>query len=279
MQASRLPNILGSRDGCTAIVLKQRSPRGDSYGKWLPEMLSPKRSSRKTSFFLEDGHSGGPSRSRPLLLLVVLATLMSSAGVAPGAGPPVTGGDTAALVRRVAEAGVPRTVGIVCNRQKYESFYGAGAILSPDGYIITSTTVVPAGAEEIKVYFDGAAVHNAKIVETSDDLEATVLKIGARDLPCFPVTREVPELGTAAFTFSNAHNTMEMGGRASFSMGVVSGYFEVENLGGESCYHGPAIETSAAVNPGSRRRPGRRRTRPALRRSQPERFARPMAGR
>ena len=63
--------------------------------------------------------------------------------------------------------------------------------------------------------------------------------------------RKIPAVGQRAFTFSNANGMMQMGSRASFSMGIVSGVYEVEDLGGESGYHGPAIETTAAVNPGS----------------------------
>lgn len=44
---------------------------------------------------------------------------------------------------------------------------------------------------------------------------------------------------------------LRLSGRASFSMGHVSGIYEVKNQGGESLYSGMAIETSAAVNPGA----------------------------
>ena len=142
-------------------------------------------------------------------------------------------------------------MGISCSVEKQAGFYGTGAVITPDGYIITSTTVVPAGADDIKVFLDGRKILKAKLVESHKELEATLLKVEAKDLACFPVAREVPAVGQRAFTFSNANDMMRMGSRASFSMGVFSGYYEVEDMGGESGYHGPAIETTAAVNPGS----------------------------
>ena len=72
----------------------------------------------------------------------------------------------------IADAGVQRTVGIYCSKEKYASFYGTGAVISPDGLVVTSTTVVPAGADEIKVVFAGPEIRDAKIVEVNEALEA-----------------------------------------------------------------------------------------------------------
>ena len=159
--------------------------------------------------------------------------------------------DPPSLIRHLAEAGIERTVGIACSQEKQAGYFGTGAVITPDGYIITSTTVVPAGADEIKVHFDGPKILTARLIESHKEIEATLLKVDARDLAFFPVAREMPSVGQRAFTFSNAQDMMQMGSRASFSMGVVSGVYDIEDFGGESGYHGPAIETSAAVNPGS----------------------------
>lgn len=192
-------------------------------------------------------HTGNVRHLFFSVIIAGLATALFAAGPPTAAKP----ADPPALVRQVAEAGIQRTVGISCSVEKQAGFYGTGAVITPDGHIITSTTVVPAGADEIKVYFDGPKILKAKIVETNKGLEATLLKVDAKDLACFPVAREMPAVGQRAFTFSNANDMMGMGSRAAFSMGVFSGVYEVEDLGGESGYHGPAIETSAAVNPGS----------------------------
>ena len=180
-------------------------------------------------------------------IILGLFTALAAAELPPASKP----ADPPSLIRHLAEAGIARTVGVACSQEKQAGYYGTGAVITPDGYILTSTTVVPAGADEIKVHFDGPKILAARIIESHKEFEATLLKVDARDLASFPVAREMPSVGQRAFTFSNAHDMMQMGSRASFSMGVFSGVYDIEDLGGESGYHGPAIETSAAVNPGS----------------------------
>jgi len=180
-------------------------------------------------------------------IILGLVTALAAAGPPPTAKP----ADPPSLIRYLAETGLARSVGIACSQEKQAGYYGTGAVITADGYIVTSTTVVPPGADEIRVHFDGPKILKARIIETNKQFEATLLKVDAKDLAFFPLAREVPAVGQQAFTFSNANDMMQTGSRASFSMGVVSGVYDVEDLGGESGYHGPAIETSAAVNPGS----------------------------
>ena len=113
------------------------------------------------------------------------------------AAPPTTVRPAAqtALVRQMAEAGLARTVGVTCRVDKQANFFGTGAVLTPDGYIITSTTVVPTGAEEIEVFLNGPRTLKARIVESDQELEATLLKVDAQGLACFPVAREMPAVG------------------------------------------------------------------------------------
>ncbi len=153
--------------------------------------------------------------------------------------------------RPVVQNGMRATVGLSCKRGDYATYYGTGAVISADGYILTSTTVVPKQSEEIRVVFDGQVIRNAEIVETDDVTESTLLKVDGSGLVHFPVATELPVVGETAYTFSNANNIMSGGGRAAFSEGIVSGVYRVENIGGESTYAGPAIETTAAINPGS----------------------------
>lgn len=154
-------------------------------------------------------------------------------------------------VREVAAYGMERTVGISCRRGESQSYYGTGAVISPSGHILTSTTVVPPGAREIEVVFPGFHTHKAELVEADESLEASIIKISGDSHPYFPLARDLPEVGEEAFTFSNARNSLRVTGTPSFSLGMISGVYEVENLGGESVYSGVAIETTAAINPGS----------------------------
>ena len=176
---------------------------------------------------------------------LLLAVIVGLAAV--GRGPARAGTPTAP---QVIEQGLRATVGLTCQDQT-DSYMGTGTVLSPDGYILTSTTVVPPGATNIKVVFYGGVVREAKIVETSDNVEASLVKVEASGLDCLPPAGKLPALGDPVYAFGNAHLAMSINGRALVSAGVVSGLYRVENQGGESVYAGPAIETSAAINPGS----------------------------
>ena len=185
--------------------------------------------------------------------LAVLALLLWTASAVRGDAPPPGGPATGrfAFARHVAEADGPCTVGIHSTKADTGGYYGSGAVITPDGYILTSTTVVPVGGSQIKVYFGDLKELDATAVETVPALEAVLLKVEGKNLPYFRLAKELPEVGQRAFTFANVQDRVKDGFRPIFSMGTISGYYEVQNFGGESGYQGPAIEPSAAVNPGS----------------------------
>ena len=69
-----------------------------------------------------------------------------------------------------------------------------------------------------------------------------------------PQATYAPKVGQPAYAFGNAFNLIRLSGRACTKMqplGIISGIYLAENQGGESLYAGPAIETTAAINPGS----------------------------
>jgi S1-C subfamily serine protease len=154
-------------------------------------------------------------------------------------------------VRELAARATASTVGLYCKKDGYASFFGTGTVVAEDGHILTSTTVVPPGAEEIMVVFANFSRRQGSIVESNAQLETTLIKVDGLGLTYLPLASDFPMVGSRAFTTSNANNVVLISGTASFSMGHVSGLYEVKDLGGESLYAGMAIETTAAVNPGS----------------------------
>ena len=92
-------------------------------------------------------HKGNVRRFAFSAIVLGLVTTPAEAGP-PSATKPA---DPLAHVRQVAEAGIVRTVGMACSQAEPGGLLGSGAVITPDGYIITSTTVVPAAADEIKV--------------------------------------------------------------------------------------------------------------------------------
>jgi S1-C subfamily serine protease len=161
---------------------------------------------------------------------------------------PLRAADTAA--ERLAAACHDAVVGVYCMRDDYEGYTGTGAVVSADGYILTSTTSVFDGVEEVFVHFPDFRVMKAKVVEINMPLESVLLKVDAQGLASLPVARAIPRVGTRAFSAGNADHLIRLSGEPTFSMGTVSGVYDVQSGDSQSSYAGLAIETTAAVNPG-----------------------------
>lgn len=171
------------------------------------------------------------------LLLVCLPALAAAAEPLPAA-------------RVVADRVLQSSVGIACSKDEFITHTGTGIVISPDGHILTATSTVPAGAEKIRVLFPGFVTREATIVAVDDALAVSLIKVDARDLPCLPLARELPDVGSTAYTAGDVENALRANGRASFSRGIVSGIYTVPK-NPEAHYTGVAIETTAAINPGS----------------------------
>jgi S1-C subfamily serine protease len=155
-----------------------------------------------------------------------------------------------AAARALADRVLDCTVGISCTTPDGGSFTGTGTVISPDGHILTATSVVPGGATDIATLAPGYARRPATIVAVDDALSATIIKVDAKGLPFLPLARELPALGTVAYTAGDVDGVILSNGRASFSRGVISGIYPVTKRG-EALYEGIVLETTAAVNPGS----------------------------
>ena len=165
-------------------------------------------------------------------------------GIAPAAG------DDLPPARRVAERTVAATVGIRCELDRFIEHRGAGVVISPDGHILTATSVVPPGAKKIRVAFPGFVVRDAAVVAVDEALAVVVIKVDAAGLPHVTLSSDLPAVGSTAYTAGNVENSLLISGAASFSRGLVSGVYDVPKHP-EAAYAGVAIETTAAVNAGS----------------------------
>ncbi len=179
-----------------------------------------------------------------LLAVLFVAVTATGHGIADSPAP-------TDVFQTVAKRGTAATVGVYYEENEFMKFYGTGVIISADGYVLTSTTVVPAGAgKEAAVYFADHTKRAANVVETAAEVEAALLKVDATDLPHLPLAEKLPHLGERTYTLGNARHMMRSSARASFSTGRVTGIYEVGSDPGLSSYAGPAIETDAAINPG-----------------------------
>ncbi|MCK6471385.1 MAG: S1C family serine protease [Planctomycetes bacterium] len=148
----------------------------------------------------------------------------------------------------------PAVAAVACLAgERNTRFYGSGVCISADGLILTSSSVVPDGARELRVRFAGEQAVTAKVVARADEAEAVLLLLD----PAPPVPRRFlaardgePAVGERVYTAGNPHHTLSRDGAVYFSAGTLSGRYTARSEDPRSRYRGPVLETDAAVNPG-----------------------------
>jgi serine protease Do len=144
--------------------------------------------------------------------------------------------------------------GVVIGRQRS---IGSGAIIDPDGYIITNAHVV-AGARHVQIVLhrdtsaagpvsslgvESSQTVDARIVGTASDIDLAVLKIEVTGLPALPLANyDAIRQGELVFAFGSPE-----GLRNSVTMGVVSSVARQPNADSPTVY----IQTDAPINPGN----------------------------
>jgi S1-C subfamily serine protease len=143
----------------------------------------------------------------------------------------------------------PAVAGIVCRADGNNRFFGTGTVIHPDGYILTSTLVVPAGARNILISLADGKSRKAKIVKSIAAHEVCLLKIEVKNHPFLALgDSSKVKLGDASYTVGNAFSVTEREGQVAICAGVVSGLYNLKkNDDRQSRFTGPVIETSAAI--------------------------------
>ena len=147
------------------------------------------------------------------------------------------------------------TVAISCKVER-RPFFGTGSVISPQGYILTSTTVVPPGATQIIVLLSGEFQATAAIVGIDESLELALLRIEppeGRPLDHFVIRKSSSvELGEIVMTVSNLPRLAWSRPELSVSVGLLSGRYNLaRQLAPQPVFIGEVLETTAATNPGS----------------------------
>ncbi len=157
------------------------------------------------------------------------------------------------MIKRVSPAVVALTCEVPINQLTY---YGTGAVVSADGLILTNLSVIPPQGQQIKVFFRNGQVHKATIVEYDVKTESTLIQITTKGT--YPFLRladsSKARVGQAVFTFGNPYHILELDAQVAVAAGAISAIGRVTDNAEEqdqSNYHGPVIETDAAVNPGA----------------------------
>ena len=157
------------------------------------------------------------------------------------------------IYRDYAEA----VVGITCKGKmpwgtNEGSFVGTGAVVSPDGLVLTTITTVPRDAKDIRVYFIDGRVLPGTIKRMDESTEGVLIQVKGRRLTCMrPGASQACKVGDPVYSWGNPYQTIIKDGMASLSSGVISGIYDISSVDDESRYIGPVLETDAAINPGS----------------------------
>ncbi|MFH1730303.1 MAG: trypsin-like peptidase domain-containing protein [Planctomycetota bacterium] len=135
-------------------------------------------------------------------------------------------------------------------------FYGTGSIISPLGYVLTSTTVVPPKSNVINIISPGHFDLKGTLLVADEKTELALVRVDPpkdKPFPAFIIRRSgSAELGEVVMTVSNSFQLARSDGELSVSVGLLSGRYKVpRKLAQQPVYLGEVIETTAATNPGS----------------------------
>jgi serine protease Do len=124
---------------------------------------------------------------------------------------------------------------------------GSGAIISPDGYIVTNAHVVQ-GATEIRVTLNDRRVLPAKLIGTDKLTDLAVIKVNATNLPSIPwgdSTKLKP--GQTVLAFGSPFGYFQF----SVTRGIVSALDRPNPFSEDARKPGGFIQTDAAINRGN----------------------------
>lgn len=160
--------------------------------------------------------------------------------------------DSATFQRALNTRARPAVVGITCRATNNGKYFGTGTVVHPDGYILTSTLVVPTGARNIEISLANGKRHYAKVVKSVASHEVCILKIKVTNHPFLAMgDSDKVQIGDAAYTVGNAFSVTEQEGQVAICAGIVSGIYDLKkNDDTQSKFVGRVIESSAAINGG-----------------------------
>lgn len=128
---------------------------------------------------------------------------------------------------------------------------GTGILIDADGTILTASSVVGRGSENIRVWLAGPRVTTARIIGVRPEDECALIRIEGHGLkPIELGDSDAVAVGRRAYTIGNPENTLINDDQAAWSVGIVSGLYGIRDERMGSTYTGRALETTAAVNPG-----------------------------
>lgn len=127
---------------------------------------------------------------------------------------------------------------------------GSGAIISPDGYILTNDHVAGNAVQAIVTLTDGTQ-YDAKVIGSDQTSDICLLKIDAKDLPYIKLgDSDNILIGEWVVALGNPFGLFDINDKPTVTVGVVSS--KGMNLGAsDNRYYVDMIQTDAAINGGN----------------------------
>ncbi len=143
-------------------------------------------------------------------------------------------------------------------------FGGAAVLIDTDGHALTLSEAIPEpDAERVTVVLPGGRRREATIVGRDPESTAVLLRIPIDDIDVEPLPIADSDriaIGTTVWSVGNPFQALETDDRPALSRGIISGRYEigahspvVRGRAGRvlTRYHGPVLETTAAINDGN----------------------------
>ncbi len=215
---------MSNADRSTSVDPRAEPPGGVSPGAPPP----PRRSSRLTRNRIVAAAGG--------LLLVC--------------GPAVNGDAAATLVTTINRV-LPKVVKIYgAGGPRGLEAYQTGILISPEGHVLTAWSTVLDTDQPVVILDDGRRFES-ELLGADPQLEIALLKLPARDLPCFDLNQvATAQVGQRILAFSNLFKVATGDEPVSVQRGVIAAITQLSARRGifQTPYDGPVYVTDALTN-------------------------------
>jgi S1-C subfamily serine protease len=139
----------------------------------------------------------------------------------------------------------PAVVGIRSGSRR-----GSGVVVSKEGWVLSSLTATGAQGDSVEVFLKGHKKVAGRVVERNQELELAILRIDPGHVQAVAPLGDSDSVRTGAvcYILGDSFNSIFTDDQVAFSLGHVTGLYEIKATQGRSTYKGPVLETNAAVN-------------------------------
>lgn len=158
----------------------------------------------------------------------------------------------------------PAVVGIRCvivqkedkkngKQARMLTYYGTGVFISKEGLLLTNITVVPRSPLKTTLFLTDGRVVSASCVGIYPRTESVLLKAQGNNFPYLELSNSKDlTVGERTYSLGNPFHSIEKDEQVAVSKGILTGMYQMSaNVEDESSYNNLALETNAALNPGS----------------------------